>query len=197
MCGPASLRSMVVAVGIIALGCSSSSPAPASDSAASPPAASSPATTPVTAATPWYQRSRALDLTGDGLADSVILEAHGGHPDSLEGLDVILTLVVDGVEQHREEWGSSYELALLDPAVRLGPQAGEILRARLDTVLASVVVRRLDALSTRLMAEDSSALAGLQARPTHLISFAYGYETTTRLVWDAPRERFVRLWSCC
>lgn len=152
---------------------------------------------PVTAPAPWYQRTRALDLTGDGRPDSVRLEAHGAHPDGLDSLAIILTLVVDGAEKHREDWGSSYELALLDPAVRAGPQAGEILRAKLDTVLASVVVDRLDAPSTRLMAEDSSVLASLQTRPTHRISFSYGYETTTRLVWDAPRERFVGLWSCC
>lgn len=152
---------------------------------------------PVTAPAPWYRRAAALDLTGDGRADSVLLEAHGGRAASLDSLDIILTLVVDGVEKHREEWGSSYELALLDSAVRVGPRAGEILRAKLDTVLASVALQRLDSPSVRLMAEDSSALASLQTRPTHLISFSYGYETRVRLVWDARRERFVRLWSCC
>ena len=187
-------RAMVAAAAIIALGCSSSSPDPAPDSTAAPQSASAPAVRPVTAPAPWYHRARALDLTGDGRPDSVRLEAHGGRPDSL---DISLTLVVEGAEKHREDWGSSYELALLEPAVRVGPQAGEIVRARLDSVLASVVVRRLDAPSVRLMAEDSVVLDSLPTRPTQLISFAYGYETTTRLVWDAPREQFVRLWSCC
>ena len=54
-----------------------------------------------------------------------------------------------------------------------------------------------DAPGVRLMAEDSAILSGVEPRPTHRISFAYGYETTVRLVWDAPRQRFVRLWSCC
>jgi hypothetical protein len=72
-----------------------------------------------------------------------------------------------------------------------------VVRAKLDSVLASVVVERLDAPAVRLMAEDSAVLAGLEPRPTHRVSFSYGYETTVRLVWDAPRERFVRLWSCC
>jgi hypothetical protein len=81
--------------------------------------------------------------------------------------------------------------------VRAGPEAGELLRARLDSVLASVTARPLDEPSVRLMAEDSAVLDSLDARPTRLISFSYGYETTTRLAWDAPRERFVRLWSCC
>ena len=143
---------------------------------------------------PWYRRARALDLTGDGQADSVRLEASGARPDSLE---ITLSFLVDGEEKHRERWGSSYELALLDSAARLRPGVDVVLRAQLDSVLASVVVQRLDAPGVKLMAEDTVALARLDPRPTHRVSFAYGYETTTRLVWDAPRERFVRLWSCC
>ena len=147
-----------------------------------------PASEPADAPAPWYRSARTLDLTGDGQADSVRLEAVGTRPDSLR---VTLSLLVGGVEKHREAWGSSYELALLDSATR------GIVRAKLDSVLASVVVERLDAAGVRLMAEDSAALAGLEPRPTHRVSFSYGYETTVRLVWDAPRERFVRLWSCC
>lgn len=189
---PAATAALIVLVALMAAGCSSPSPERAADSAPPPPVAV--AEEPAAAPAPWYRRARALDLTGDGRADSVRLEARGTRPDSL---DVTLTLVVGGVEKHREGWGSSYELALVDSAVRVGPEAGEILRAKLDTVLASVVVRPLDAPGARLMAEDSAALADLTARPTELISFAYGFETTIRLVWDAPQERFVRLWSCC
>jgi hypothetical protein len=118
----------------------------------------------------------------------------GARPDSLR---ITLSLLVDGLEKHREAWGSSYELALLDSTARVSAQVNAVVRAKLDTVLASVVVARLDAAGVRLMAEDSAALAGLEPRPTHRVSFSYGYETTVRLVWDAPRERFVRLWSCC
>lgn len=143
---------------------------------------------------PWYRNARALDLTGDGRADSVRLEARGTRPDSFA---ITLLFVVDGVEAHRERWGSSYELALADSAARTGSGAERFLRARLDSVLASVVVQRLDAPGVRLMAEDSATLAPLTPRPTQRVSFSYGYETTTRLVWDAPRRRFVRLWSCC
>ena len=146
------------------------------------------------AAPAWYRRARTLDLTGDGQGDSIRLEAVGARPDSLR---VTLSLLVDGVEKHREAWGSSYELALVDSAARVSPMANEVVRAKLDSVLASVVVQRLDAPGVRLMAEDSAALAGLEPRPTHRVSFSYGYETTVRLVWDAPRKRFVRLWSCC
>lgn len=142
----------------------------------------------------WYQRGRALDLTGDGQLDSVRLEAVGMRPDSLR---ITLLLIVDGAVRHREAWGSSYELTLADTSGRGGPQVAALLRAQLDSVLSSVRVQRLDAPGVRLMAEDSAILSGVAPRPTHRISFAYGYETTVRLVWDAPRQRFVRLWSCC
>jgi hypothetical protein len=143
---------------------------------------------------PWYHRSRLLDVTGDGRTDTIHLEAVGSKLDSLR---VTLSLIVDGREKHRETWGSSYELALLDSAARTSPGLEAVLRAKLDTVLASVVMERLDAPGVRLMAEDSAALAGVSPRPTHRVSFSYGYETTVRLAWDVPRERFVRLWSCC
>ena len=149
----------------------------------------------VASATPpsWYRRVRTLDLTGDGQVDSVRLDAVGTRPDSLR---ITLLLIVAGAVRHREAWGSSYELALLDTA-RRDPPVATVLRAQLDSVLASVRVERLDAPGVRLMAEDSAILRGLEPRPAHRISFAYGYETTVRLVWDAPRQRFVRLWSCC
>ena len=140
----------------------------------------------------WYRRVRTIDLTGDGRGDSVRLEAVGARPDSLR---ITLSLLVNGQERHRESWGSSYELDLLDSAARADPRVDAVVRAKLDGVLASVVVQRLDA--PGVMAEDSAVLARLDSRPTHRISFSYGYETTTRLVWDSPRKRFVRLWSCC
>ena len=143
---------------------------------------------------PWYRRARALDLTGDGRADSARLDAVGARPDSLH---ITLALIVGGAVRHREEWGSTYELALTDSSLRRRPQVDALLRARLDSVLSGVLVQRLDAPGSRLMAEDSAILAGLEPRPTHRISFSYGYETTVRLAWDAPRQRFVRLWSCC
>jgi hypothetical protein len=146
------------------------------------------------APSPWYHRTRALDLTGDGEADSIRVEALGVRADSLA---ITLSFVVDGEEKHRERWGSSYELTLVDSAARVPPRADVALRAQLDSVLASVVVQRLDAPGVQLMAEDSVVLARLDPRPTHRVSFSYGYETTVRLVWDVSREQFVRLWSCC
>lgn len=160
------------------------------DSARAPGAESVAAVAPA----PWSQRVRTLDLTNDGRADRVLLVAEGTRPDSLQ---ITLSLLVDGEVTYREEWGSSYELALVDSTARLRPHADTILRAALDSVVASVVVHPLDAPNVRLMAEDSAILAKLEPRPTHRVSFSYGYETTVRLVWDAPRGRFVRLWSCC
>ena len=185
MRNPGSLRVIVV---IAALGCA---PGDTTDQPARDTVRDSVATVP---APLWYRRVRAVDLTGDGRADSVRLEASGTRPDSL---GITLSLLVDGEEKHREQWGSSYELTLLDSAARVPARVDAALRARLDSVLASVVVQRLDAPGVRLMAEDTAVLARLDPRPTHRVSFSYGYETTARLVWDAPRERFVLLWSCC
>ena len=165
---------------VAALGCPAASPPDAEPASTAPEA--------------WYRQATALDLTGDGQADTVSLEAYGTQVDSLR---IVLRLLVDGQEKHREAWGSSYELALADSAVRGRPQMANVLRARLDTVLARVKVERLDAPGVRLMAEDSVVLTSLVPRPKYRVSIAYGYETTVSLVWDAPRQRFVRLWSCC
>ena len=178
----------VIAVGV-ALACSE--PEPAREPASGATTAGS--ATEVAPAL-WYDETRALDLTGDGRIDSVRLVATGERPDSLQ---ISLLLLVAGEEKLREEWGSSYELALVDSASRTIPRVDTVLRARLDSVLASVDVEPLDASGARLMAEDSAILSALEPRPNHRISFSYGYESTARLVWDAPRKRFVRLWSCC
>ena len=184
------MRALIAASAV--LGCQAGGP----DRGPERDARATAAADPVARAAPpsWYRRTRALDLTGDGRADSVRLDALGAKPDSLH---ITLALIVGGAVKHRESWGSSYELALADSSLRSRPQVDALLRARLDSVLSGVVVQRLDAPGVRLMAEDSAILAGLQPRPTHRISFSYGYETTVRLAWDAPRQRFVRLWSCC
>lgn len=183
----------VAIIAVLAIGetLSCSAPEPARETAS---AANAAGAAEGVAPAPWYDRTRALDLTGDGRVDSVRLQATGERPDSLR---ISLVLLVAGEEEHREEWGSSYELALVDSAHRSSPRVDSVLRAKLDSVLTSFVVEPLDARGTRLMTEDSAILSGLAPRPTHRISFSYGYESTTRLVWDAPRKRFVRLWSCC
>jgi hypothetical protein len=180
----------------IGIGCSAPESArDARDSGvAREPAAAPIASAPDSAAGAWYDRTRMLDLTGDRQPDSARLVATGSRADSLQ---IALTFVVAGEVKHRESWGSSYELMLLDSLTRGSARAAEILRARLESVLASVVVERLDAPGVRLEAEDSATLARLAPRPAYRISFAYGFESTARLVWDAANARFVRLWSCC
>ena len=182
------LRLLTLLPSVIVLAC------PETESTSRRPAASVPDSAPRAAAAPWYGRSRTLDLTGDGVADSVRLEAHGDRTDSLR---IALQLVVAGREAHREEWGSSYELAMVDSATLRSVRVDSVLRAKLDSVLASVTLERFDTPGARPMMEDSAALHGLEPRPTHQVSFSYGFESTARLVWDAPRNRFVQLWSCC
>lgn len=92
---------------------------------------------------PWYERSRLLDVTGDGVADTLSLRAVGTHTDSLA---IALTFVSKSREIFRQEWGSSYEL--VDPPFPdSSPPAvvESFLRAQLDTVLARVRVRPFDA----------------------------------------------------
>ena len=191
------MRALIVAIATSAtLGCPAGEPVrdTARDTTRGASANDAPDSVTRASEAPWYRRTRLLDVTGDGAADTVRLDAMGTRPDSLR---IALALVVGGVVKHREEWGSSYELALVDSSLRGGPRGGTILRAELDSVLSSVVVERLDAPGVRLMPEDSALLVGVEPLPTHRISFSYGFETTVRLAWDAPRARFVRLWSCC
>lgn len=182
------LRLLVAGAG---LACSAADEEPARATASDTVAAAAPASV---ALQPWYLRARTLDLTGDGIADSVRLAAGPGRPDSMQ---VVLTLLVAGQEKHREEWGSGYELTLVDSTLRSSPRVEPVLRAKLDSVLASVRVERFGAPGVRVMAEDSAIMAGLVPRPTVRVSFSYGFESTTNLAWDAPRSRFVRLFSCC
>lgn len=180
-------RVLSVAATALLAACPSPEPAPDSALAVAPPSVD-------TAPAPWYARTRALDLTGDGIADTVRLVATGARPDSLQ---VELSLVVDGQALHEERWGSSYELQLLDPAQPAPGRVEAALRARLDSVLARVRVDSIGAPGVRLMAEDRAILDTIAPRPAWRVSVAYGFETTANLAWDAPRRRFVRLFSCC
>src|SRR5438552_17693402 len=63
----------------------------------------------------WYREARALDLTGDGRPDSIILTANGRRSDSLV---VVLVFLVDGRETDRLTGPGGYELVdrkLQDP----------------------------------------------------------------------------------
>jgi len=75
------VRALTTAIAASAvLGCPAAEPNRASerDTSASAAADSVAPTSP-----PWYRRAWALDLTGDGRADSVRLDAAGARPDSL------------------------------------------------------------------------------------------------------------------
>jgi hypothetical protein len=174
----------------VIVGCSTGEPDRPSERNVTP---SAPADSAAPAGPLWYQRARSIDLTGDGQSDSARLEAVGVRADSLR---ITLALIVGGAVKHQERWGSSYELALTDSSLR-GPAVDTLLRAKLDSVLSSIRVQPFDASGVRVMAEDSAILASVEPRPTHRVSFSYGYETTVRLAWDAPRQRLIRLWSCC
>ena len=176
--------------------CGCSGPESAAERPAVPSGSAAPAAVgeQLSPAAPWYSRTVALDLTEDGNVDSVRLEARGQRPDSLK---ISLVLLVNGKPSHESTWGSDYELALVDSATRHRDGLEAILRVKLDSVLASVRVRPIGAPGGELMLEDSTMLKGLEPRPTQVISFSYGYESTERMVWDAPRQRFVQLWSCC
>jgi hypothetical protein len=182
------LRTLILALVLPACGARENTRDPATEST------STTATAAIANAPSWYSHARALDLDGDGRSDSVRLEAAGTRPDSLR---IRLTLFVGGAAKFQESWKSSYELALVDSATRSGARETAVMRAHLDTVLACVMVQRLDAPGVRLMKEDSAILAGLDPPPSRRVSFSYGYETTVRLVWDERKARFVRLFSCC
>ncbi len=97
------------------------------------------------AAPVWHESSRVLDVTGDGIADTLSLRASGTVPESLA---VALTFTANGREVFRQAWGSDYEL--VDPPFpRNTPRevVERFLRARFDTVLARIRLSPLRASS--------------------------------------------------
>ena len=164
---------------------------PQSDTSVVKSAASTSASPSMARDSVWYRRGRSVELTGDGLPDSVHLEARGARADSLQ---ISLAIFVDGAERHRDAWWSSYELQMATAAEGATPAAQ--LETRLDRVLARVERVPAGAGGERLVEEDSAALRTLSAPPTHVVLLRFGYETTVRLVWDANRG-FVPLWACC
>ena len=139
--------------------------------------------------TVWYREARVLDLTGDGRPDSIILAANGRRSDSLV---IVLVLLVDGREAYRLTWPSGDEL--VDPQLPDTTQTSvdAYVRRRLGQILRGVRTEPLDTASL-LELGDSAALRGLQPLPTQDVVFAYGYESTLWLGWDARAKRFVEL----
>lgn len=83
----------------------------------------------------WYDRSRVLDVTGDGVPDTIRLVARGPRSDSL-----VMTLIVrtHGDSIVLAGWESDYDF--IDPPDEMrmpGPARDSVLRDRYDRVLAS------------------------------------------------------------
>ena len=173
----------LVLLGVLIIACTGDEQAPDP----SPPSATSVADSAV-----WLTRHRTLDFTGDGVADSVHLEAAGRSVDSLR---IALTFVSGGVKRGGVEWASEYELVI--PAAPTDDAArAEHLRKRLDRVIASVQVEPFDPTSYTTMAQEVDS-AILRDPPTSQITFGFGYETRVVLAWDPVAERLRVLHSCC
>jgi hypothetical protein len=145
---------------------------------------------------PWYQRTRQIDLTGANSRDSVVLVAHGTRPESLL---VTLTFYVGGSVAHEEKWRSDYEMVDLDVADTVPRGVTRFMQASFDSIIGWVKRERLDTVARedlRLMG-DSLALKSLPQRPTHWVTFGYGYETAVFMVWYAQRRRLVVVMTCC
>ena len=142
---------------------------------------------------PWYRKSRVLDLTGAGPRDSVVVSAIGTQPDSLH---ITLRLFVAGKEAYAVGWDSDYELIDVDSLDRRPPRLAMFIRHSLDDVLARVKREPIDWDMVR-MRVDSTTLNQFNARPTHQVRIRYGYESTVVLGWDSRSGRFLTLWNCC
>ena len=142
---------------------------------------------------PWYRKSRLLDLTGAGPRDSVVVSASGTQPDSLH---ITLKLFVDGKEAYAVGWDSDYELIDVDSLDRKPPRLANFIRHSLDGVLGRVKREPLGLDMVR-MRGDSTTLKHFTTLPTHEVRISYGYESTVVLAWDPNSQRFLALWGCC
>ena len=90
----------------------------------------------------WLLESRALDLTGDGVAESIFVEARGTRTDSMR---IVLGAVVGGDTSLLALWDGNYELT--DEQVGREtpePELQVLLRSRLKEVLQRVSVEPFD-----------------------------------------------------
>lgn len=177
----APVKSGLVLLMMFVVGCDSQSPDP------SPPSAADAADAPV-----WLTRYRSIDFTGDGIEDTVRLEAVGRDVDSIR---IALTFVSGGELRWGVEWASPYELTIPappeDPAAR-----AEHLRKRLGRVISSVQLEPFDRTAYLTMAQDVDSTI-LTSPPARQVTFSFGYETTVVLAWDPVTERLRLLHSCC
>lgn len=193
------VRRLAAAVALLGLVACGSSREIGSDDSSAPSQPPAPATrdtaaTAVAEAPVWFRQARALDLTGDGVADSAVVEARGERSDSLK---LRLSFVVGGRRLFSQDWASEYELAMADSLRRHPPGSDAYVRGALQKVLARIQLARLDTSYVRDFPHDTAALALARRGPVRSIVVAYGYETVVTVVWDPAARRFLVAHACC
>lgn len=127
------MRGRELILAIVLLGCRQADNSPRrTDSASSTPVAGG----------AWYDKTRMLDVNGDGRPDTVRLRAVGHRADSLA---ITLSFLSGTQELYKTEWTSAYEL--VDPPLPENPPAATLdsfVRHRLDRVLADVKLMPFD-----------------------------------------------------
>lgn len=86
----------------------------------------------------WYQKSRELDVTGDGRPDTLLLQAFGRVVDSMA---ITFSVITSGDTVLVDDWESDYQL--IDPpteAIAIGPGRDAYVRRALDSTLARVQI---------------------------------------------------------
>jgi len=141
----------------------------------------------------WFRGETVIDLTHDGVKDTVLLEAVGPSSDDLL---ITMTFVVDGKESWREEWSSSYMLIDPPPFPEGEASRSEYIRQQLYSTLNGISVQSFDVATYEMMAYSVDSLM-LKSPPPQEILFSYGYESTIVLYWDPASEEFRMSWSCC
>ena len=142
----------------------------------------------------WFRRVRTLDLTNDGLADSVIVEARGTRSDSLR---FRLRVIARGAAEFTQEWDSKYELMGADAAHQHPPASDAYVRDKVARTIDGIAVAPLDTLPMRDFGGDTVVLRMARRGPVPAFTVAYGYETSMKVVWDQASRRFRVAYSCC
>jgi hypothetical protein len=106
----------------------------------------------------WYEKTRLLDVNGDGRPDTVRLRALGHRADSLA---ITLSFLSGRDELYKTEWYSGYEL--VDPPLPKNPPTAVLdsfVRHRLDRVLADIELSPFDTTSLNKPWDKTTQCAG-------------------------------------
>ena len=124
----------------------------------------------------WYEAVELHDLTGDGLADTLLLRAQGNRADSL---NIVFTIRSLGTEIYRTTWTSQYEL--VDPPFDIGanPAATDsLVRARLERFFERLRIQPVNTwCASHVWGSERSPYCGEDARSE--IAFALKLEALT------------------